>query len=149
MKKHLKLTPEFLYIDFLIHPLPLFCVLMTFLNDHWLKYRFPGALTGKISDFSGLFYFPLFLCAIYVFIRRYVFRRLALVFLQRNILILSILVTAVFFVLVKICVPATDFYLQRLSDLGIKAQVTRDFTDLVALSALLVSYWHGRRFTEL
>lgn len=33
----------------------LFSVLLLILNDHVLKYSFPGIVTGKISDFSGIF----------------------------------------------------------------------------------------------
>ncbi len=34
------------------------------LNDHLLKYHFPGIITGKLSDFSGVFYLPIFLLAL-------------------------------------------------------------------------------------
>jgi hypothetical protein len=34
------------------------------LNDHYLKRAFPGWLSGKLSDYLGMFYFPLFLCAL-------------------------------------------------------------------------------------
>ena len=31
------------------------------MNDHVLKHACPGVVTGKLSDFAGLFFFPLFL----------------------------------------------------------------------------------------
>lgn len=37
------------------------CLLVLALNDHFLKYGYPGWLTGKLSDFAGLLIFPLFL----------------------------------------------------------------------------------------
>jgi hypothetical protein len=43
------------------HPLPLATVLLLAVNDHLLKARWPGLLTGKLSDFAGLFFFPLLL----------------------------------------------------------------------------------------
>lgn len=49
----------------LVHPLPLAAVGLLALNDHALKGSglLPGALTGKLSDFAGLFFFPLLLAA--------------------------------------------------------------------------------------
>jgi hypothetical protein len=41
--------------------LPLFAVAVLIVNDHVLKHRFPGLVTGKLSDFAGLFFFPLLL----------------------------------------------------------------------------------------
>src|SRR5258706_7163208 len=50
----------------LCHPLPLLAVLVLAINDHWLKGAglLPGALTGKLSDFAGLFFFPMLLVAL-------------------------------------------------------------------------------------
>ncbi|MFZ5551639.1 MAG: hypothetical protein ACOZCO_00880 [Bacteroidota bacterium] len=46
-----------------VFPRPLFtgALLLLLLNDHYLKYAFPGFLTGKLSDVAGLFVFHLFL----------------------------------------------------------------------------------------
>lgn len=44
-----------------MHPLPMAAVLLLAINDHWLKQAHPSALTGKLSDFAGLFFFPLLL----------------------------------------------------------------------------------------
>ena len=45
----------------LLHPLPLAAIALTALNDHLLKGSgaLPGWLTGKLSDFAGLFFFPI------------------------------------------------------------------------------------------
>jgi hypothetical protein len=42
------------------HPLPLAAALFLAVNDHWLKGSgfIPAWLTGKLSDFFGLFFFP-------------------------------------------------------------------------------------------
>ncbi len=50
----------------LLHPLPLSAVALLALNDHVLKASSwaPRALTGKLSDFAGLFVFPILLVAI-------------------------------------------------------------------------------------
>lgn len=39
----------------LLHPLFLCCLFVLILNDHWWKHAFPGWITGKISDFAGIF----------------------------------------------------------------------------------------------
>jgi hypothetical protein len=45
----------------LLHPLPLAAIALTAVNDHLLKGAgvLPGWLTGKLSDFAGLFFFPI------------------------------------------------------------------------------------------
>ncbi len=40
------------------HPLLILSILVLLLNDHLLKAAAPSALTGKLSDFAGLFFFP-------------------------------------------------------------------------------------------
>lgn len=40
-------------------------VSLLLLNDFCLKSAFPGIITGKLSDFAGLFSFPLFLSALF------------------------------------------------------------------------------------
>lgn len=42
----------------------LVAILVTAANDHVLKAAWPGFVTGKISDFSGLFFFPFLLTAV-------------------------------------------------------------------------------------
>ena len=36
-----------------------------FVNDFYLKNKFPGLLTGKLSDIAGLFIFPIFIYFIF------------------------------------------------------------------------------------
>lgn len=45
----------------LMHPLSVGAVLLLLLNDHFLKSTVPSVLTGKLSDFAGLFFFPFLL----------------------------------------------------------------------------------------
>ena len=42
----------------------LIAVILTAINDHILKGLYPGPITWKISDFSGLFFIPFLLSAI-------------------------------------------------------------------------------------
>lgn len=48
----------------LTHPATLACVLLLVLNDHMLKERFPGVITGKLSDLAGMWVAPLFLLGV-------------------------------------------------------------------------------------
>ena len=47
--------------DLLIHPLSLLSLALLVLNDHALKSAWPGPVTGKLSDFAGVVFFPLLL----------------------------------------------------------------------------------------
>lgn len=79
-------------------------------------------------------------------VRRFLFMQPLLFYLPKSWLVFSILLTGVIFVLVKVYPPATAFYITRLSEVGINAKVTRDFSDLSALPILILTYWFGRRF---
>jgi hypothetical protein len=46
------------------HPLTVTCILVLLLNDHLLKGTIPSILTGKLSDFAGLFFFPFLFAAL-------------------------------------------------------------------------------------
>lgn len=45
-------------------PLPLAAVALVAVNDHVLKARWPGLVTGKLSDLAGCFVLPLFVSAV-------------------------------------------------------------------------------------
>ena len=47
----------------LLHPLFLFNLFLLIANDHWWKYAWPNDVTGKISDFAGVFVLAVFLAA--------------------------------------------------------------------------------------
>lgn len=52
------------------HPLTLISLGVLLLNDHILKTLTPSWLTGKLSDFAGVFFFPFLLAALIAFLRR-------------------------------------------------------------------------------
>jgi hypothetical protein len=56
-----KPDPLFSNLACLTHPLTLAAIATLFLNDHLLKIYYPSPLTGKLSDFAGLFFFPFLL----------------------------------------------------------------------------------------
>ena len=50
--------------DLLLHPVALLATALVILNDRVLKPEMPGVVSGKLSDFAGLVYFPLFVVAV-------------------------------------------------------------------------------------
>ena len=48
----------------LLHPVALVALVALVVNDHVLKWRYPGLLTGKASDIAGLVLAPLVLLAL-------------------------------------------------------------------------------------
>lgn len=95
------------------------------LNDFVLKLYFHNALTGKLSDFAGLFVFPLFWLALFPRSRRAIY-----------------ILTAVLFLIWKspYSQPIIDGW-NRISFISVER--TSDYTDLVALLVLPASYGYA------
>lgn len=124
---------RYLGIGYFVHPLPLIAVALVALNDHVLKRKIPSGFTGKLSDFAGLFFFPVFLCALWNLGRsRWITRTQALI---------AIAVTDLIFVSVKLSPAVADVYVRALGAIGYPSRVTHDPTDLWALTMNLASYW--------
>ena len=110
----------------LLHPMSLAAMVIMGLNDHYFKYAYASYLTGKLSDFMGLVFFPLLL-----------------EYLLRSRL-LSVVVTGVGFTLAKITVFGNDFYnafydgLYQLVGWGHATPLIADPEDCLTLIALLV-----------
>ena len=105
-----------------LSPLFLLGLFLLLLNDFFLKDYFHNFLTGKLSDFAGLFIFPIFFCAF---------------FPHRRLIIYAL--TATIFIFWK------SPFSQSLIDLwneNLFFQIDRtiDLTDLSALSVLPFSY---------
>lgn len=101
------------------------------LNDFYLKTAFPGLITGKLSDFAGLFTFPLFICSLISKRTRqsvYVFTGLAFVLWKSSY--------------------ATDFIRWWNATTLIAIGRTIDYSDLFALFVLPLSYWYLLRRSE-
>ncbi len=144
----------------LTHPVAIAAIVLLLLNDHWFKHAWPSPLTGKLSDFAGLIFFPLFLHAIYE-LSRGVFRPQSKP--SAKLLLGCVLVTGLVFASVNLWSPATQAYEVALGWLqwaptGLIAALsgaesagpytvamTPDPTDLVALPALLVPLWLSRK----
>lgn len=116
----------------LVHPLPLAAVALLVLNDHALKGSglLPGAITGKLSDVAGLFFFPLLLTSLARGSARLAGRdldaRLALA-------VICTTATGVVFTLLKVHGPFNAF---MTSVWGVN---TMDASDIFALPVLVLS----------
>ena len=152
-----RLTPG----DAILHPVALAAVALLVVNDHVLKSLAPGAVTGKLSDVTGMVFFPLLLVA----------AAEVLVFLVQRTwdgptpraVVIAVAATGLAFAAAKATPPGEAVYetvlgLAQWPFGAIVAAVNgrpiapphpvelaRDPTDLVALAALWVPYVVGRR----
>jgi hypothetical protein len=115
-------------LHILISPGFLLCLCVLLLNDFIFKYAFPNWLTGKLSDFAGLFVFPLFWA----------------IFFPRFKLYIHIF-TAILFVLWKSAYsePLIDYW-NGLPLFSISRTI--DYTDLIALTVLPFAYSYKPTF---
>lgn len=99
-------------------------------NDFYFKANFHNSLTGKISDIAGLFIFPIFFTH----------------FLGRKNFVYTI--TALIFIVWKseVSQPAIDLW-NSLNFYHIGRTV--DYSDLLALLILPVSYWYDANFRHV
>ena len=126
------------WAEHLCNPVPLAAVLVLAVNDHVLKRAgvLPPTVTGKLSDFAGLFFFPLLISAL---IR--LGRRLAGRGADDNSLIsgFSITSTAAVFAGIKVS-PTFNAFIA-----SVWGSNSLDATDLWALLALIPSWFWMRR----
>jgi hypothetical protein len=139
--------------------LPLGALLVMALNDHFLRLRYPGFITGKISDFCVLLFFPALLTAsldALLFIADRVARAVTRGRLRvpcrltKLKVILSAALSGLILAAINVCAPARDLLLavaSRLDPLHVfrAFRYTMDPTDLVALAVLPLSVWWGFR----
>jgi hypothetical protein len=123
----------------LLHPYSLIALIVLIANDRYLKAHWPGFLSGKLSDFSGMFLFPVFLFATWSL---FGLRR------SRGAVLGAIVVSDFVFVAVKTWPLATDAYLYLLASLGLPSHLVRDWTDLSALLMNAPAYLHLRSFVN-
>ncbi|WP_210465373.1 hypothetical protein [Rufibacter roseolus] len=102
-------------------PLFFLGLVILLVNDFYLKYEFHNELTGKLSDFAGLFIFPYFFSAVRP--------------QSKNAIYLA---TAVVFFIWKS--PISQPLIEFCNSLGVAANRTVDYTDLLAIFILPLSY---------
>lgn len=126
-------------IGYFVHPLPLIAVVVTAVNDHYLKYAHPSFLTGKISDFAGIFFFPIFLCALFNLARNLFSQKLHWITVRQGVI--AIAVTDLIFIAVKMVPTVTYAYIEMLEAIGYPSRVTRDPGDLAALVMNVATFY--------
>lgn len=103
-------------------PLFVLALSLLLLNDFFLKYYFHNAFTGKLSDFAGLFIFPIFWSVFFPTYKRKIFFLTALIFVWWKS-------------------PLSEGFIHLLNT-GIPLGISRvvDYSDLMALGILPFSY---------
>jgi hypothetical protein len=129
----------------LAHPITLVCVAALLVNDQVLKRLCPSMLTGKLSDFAGLFFFPYLLTAVFGLTalaldrpsRRTTGKRRRMIVGPFLLVGLAYVVTVALFVLVKVDPGFNASFNARLDRItGLPIAVAFDPTDLTALVVL-------------
>lgn len=93
------------------------------LNDHYFKLAYPNWFTGKVSDFAGLFILPIFLSSLF-----------------NKCVKANYLCTALAFLIWKS--PIVEPLITAGNAIGIPFHRTVDYSDLIALTILPLSYWY-------
>jgi hypothetical protein len=146
--------------DGLLHPLALAAVALLILNDQILKSTWPGPVTGKLSDVAGLIVAPLALQAA---------SEVGLAVASRwkgpswRVLLASIAIVGLAFTSIQLWPPAVELYKSGLGAAQwpfraiaalltgqsmpavMPVAATPDAADLLALPALGLAWWVGRR----
>jgi hypothetical protein len=125
----------------LTHPTSLAAIAVLLINDHLLKPHFPSMLTGKLSDFAGLYFFP-FLLAVPLSLIGGMSRKKT-----KALGALSIVATGLSFILIKTSVGVNSVAESIFLGLtGSPSSIIMDPSDLVALSILLASWMLWRQY---
>ena len=122
--------------SYLLDPAIIGALLLTFANDHYLKYQFPGFVTGKISDFAGLFFFPFFVSALVeiIFYKSFKLEKLVI----KHFLII-LFMTDLIFILLKYTHLRTVFT-ELFSYYFFNIRIVPDYSDLIALGGNFAAY---------
>lgn len=127
----------------LSHPLSLFAIVILLVNDHILKVVMPSSLTGKLSDFAGLFFFPFLLAGLLGLVGE------SLGASSRRIARIALGLTALWFAGIK-TIPALNTFTAEVAEvfLGHPTFYVLDPTDLLSLVVLPFAWNLWRRMEE-
>lgn len=133
-------------------PLVIASILALLVNDHLLKATAPSWLTGKLSDFAGLFFFPFVLGAALEWaagLARRLFGARAAAPCPAAALRAAFALTAALFVAVKTLPPVSALVVDLLSRItGLPGQIVLDPTDLAALAMFWPAWRLWRRLEQ-
>jgi hypothetical protein len=121
----------------LTHPISLAAIAVLLLNDHLLKHAVPSTLTGKLSDFAGLYFAPYVSLAV-VFAVLSVRRRS---WPGHAIAAATYCAIGLLFTVLKTSADASDIFITAVSAMtGVRISFVTDPSDLLALSSMPVSF---------
>lgn len=103
------------------HPVFIISLLLLIINDWYFKAAFHNEITGKLSDFAGLFAFPFLFSVLFPKYKTSIHICTGLLFIFWNS-------------------EFSQFIINHLNEIGLPIARTVDMTDNVALLALIVSY---------
>ncbi len=117
---------------------------LTFINDFYLKMAFAGTkysfITGKLSDFCGLFFFPIFLA--------YIFHRGFRMAFNEKLIHICCNLTIVLFILFKYVsffkIMLSDFFTEHLFAISIVS----DRSDLLAVVSVVAAYFFLKKYSQ-
>lgn len=153
------LTPGRAYL----HPLPLLATVVLVANDYFLKGHWISPVTGKLSDITGLFILPLVLIGVFEVVLFSLGRSWAV---GTRGLAISVAAVGIVFSAVKVSPSIASSYGDWVSALwhpfyvvgshipvlratgSPNIRIVSDWSDLMALPMLLLTWYHGRRLTR-
>ncbi len=125
----------------LAHHATLLAITLYFVNNHILQKMFPTWWTGKLSDFAWLFFFPIVMLFILVSVFPHRITE------KKNFDTFVFLITGIVYSLVKTIPWANNVVAEYIGlIIRIPVFIAVDVTDLLALLALVTSYYFWRRF---
>ena len=132
--------------------LPVFGLVLMVLNDGWLRVTWPNLVTGKISDFAVVLFFPFLLTASWDWVASAIGRARGAPprGLGRRRLLVALAITGLALAAINLSYRARDLYVAFLGAvdfIGVypRYHYTVDASDLVALVFLPVAWWWGER----
>lgn len=124
-----------------LSPLPLASVALLAANDHVFKAAFHNTLTGKVSDFAGCFFLPLYVSGVLAFLTRWPLKaRIAI----------GAAATLALFVPIKLWGSAAHAVARAMEVLAIPAgfgaqRIIADPTDLLAVPMVAFAVLYARK----
>ena len=134
-------------VNELLAPLPLLMIALLVVNDWVLKPAVGGVVTGKLSDVAGVAVAPLILTAV-LDLSLLAAARLGLRVdptLRAWKLAVAITITAAAFVAAKLSPAVAKAIAATLAGAFGHAAIVADPTDLLALPAIVIAAYHGRK----
>lgn len=141
-------SPQFWFSDFpyFFSPWTISAILLMGLNDHYLKFQFHNFWTGKISDFAGLFYFPVFLITMWRLAQKFILRQESRPTLSPWEVLVSLALTDFLFILFKLSPWLSRGLESFFGRYLFPISITNDPTDLMAIASNLGTFLLLRRF---